>query len=46
MEHLDAGVCQAIGELLMAISQDDPRLVNQWEETWTGYDPAKDFFAG
>lgn len=45
-EHLDSGVCQAIGELLMAESQDDFKLIDEWEKTWTGFDPAKDFSSG
>jgi len=46
MNNLDAGVFQAIGELLMSLADDDPRVIDAWEKTWLGYDPAKESFAG
>lgn len=46
MNNLDTGVCQSIGELLMALADEDPRVADEWEKTWAGYDPAKEFSAG
>ena len=44
MNNLEPGVCRSIGELLMAISEDLPRAIDEWEESWSGYDPTKAFF--
>jgi hypothetical protein len=45
-ENLQAPIVQSIGELMMSMSQEDPSLVDEWEKTWAGFDPAADFFAG
>jgi hypothetical protein len=39
-EWLDAAIVQSIGELMMSASQDDPSLLDHWEETWGKYDPS------
>jgi hypothetical protein len=45
MENLDRGVFLAIGELMVALGDDDPAEVDAWVTKWQGYDPAKEFFA-
>ena len=43
-DRLDSKIFQALSELFIAIGSGNPGDQDVWEEKWSKYDPASDFF--